>query len=860
MNKTGHNHHMRRTVLQIVLLMILLLMVGYLAHQRVHALLNKSLESKVAHQVANLSAIAQERFERELVSLRLAAAYLEPYTTAERTKFFEVRARDLHEGVSIGLLLLDGSALYGEALTAQDFPLLPQARRGVDVVDYNPRKGLIFAVPIHHNGNVQAVTYRLYANTLLVDLFALADHAGKSRLSIQDRSGNSIVLYKDFGMTDRRFFNEPAIKEAYAVMRRRLETQRADAIFAEIPTGRFFLFSANVPRTNCCLVGYATWEVVAGSIAHIHYLLLRVGAMVLLAFGMICISLIVLHSKAETSARLASEKNFADQANVAKSRFLATMSHEIRTPLNVITGMNEMILREEHNPLLRSYAETSYRACNSLLLLTNDILDFSRIESGKLEITLAPYRFANLLRDVVAVIQPQLEKKGLAWELSVDKDLPHTLRGDVGRVRQILLNLLTNAVKYTRKGRVSLRVTCEALEPMTVLLRCTVSDTGIGIREEDKEKLFKGFARFDLEKNRNIEGTGLGLAITAALVSSMGGSITIESVYGMGSTFTVTLPQSLVDAVALDGREDLPQTRPTLCAGHVARFTAPDVRLLLVDDNELNLLVLTSLLRDTKMRMDTCQSGEEALSLLAKQRYDAVLLDQMMPGMDGVETLHRARTLPEAADIPFVVCTADVTAGAREQLLAEGFAAYIGKPVETEHLERVLETLLPPEKLRRTPKPAVAPASVPAAAAPEEAAQAVEATQEPVLDTTLGMRYSGGDRLLYRKLAQTFCAFHASKAHDLDTTFAQEDWKNYSVHAHALKSSALSLGGKACSAAAKALEAAARRMLDSTVSAEEKAEMRAYILGHHATVLHLYDELVQTLSQEIVDSGNGEKI
>ncbi|MBQ9452292.1 MAG: response regulator [Desulfovibrio sp.] len=839
-------YHLKKIILQIVNLISILLLVGMLAHNKVAKVLNTSMEHHVTRQAMVFSIMAEERFDRELASLRLAAEYLEPYGTQERKKFFQIRAKALRGGISIGLMNLDGSSIYGEALSERDFPRLPMAYRGVSVVDYCPYKGLVFVVPIYNGGNVSSITYRLYDDALLVDHFGFAEYNEDYRLLIQDRSGKIIIPYKNFGAADRLFFNEQNIRNGYEHIREKLTFSRAAAVYADGAEGRFFLFSADLPRTNCSLVGYVPWEVVAGGISRIHNLLLRVGFLVLLLFGVVSVTLLVMQKKAVEGEQLILEKELAEKANRTKSLFLANMSHEIRTPINTILGMNEMILREGKHPSILAYAHNIQHAGTLLLSLINDVLDFSRIENGKLEIVTAHYRLSRMLNDILLVVRPRAEKKGLALHIAVDETIPDTLQGDAVRVQQIMVNLLTNAIKYTQTGHVDMHVSHEKNEGNIAWLRFTVSDTGIGIRQEDMKRLFSSFERLDLENTRTIEGTGLGLAITRDLVTRMGGAISVESTYGQGSTFTVHLPQEVVDAATIGSLDAIMQAASHDMVGYTGvSFTAPDARILVVDDNEMNLLVITSLLKDTHIQVDTCQSGQEALERLTINRYDAVLLDQMMPKMDGVETLHRATQLPNATETPFIVFTADVTAGTRERLLKEGFSEYLGKPVKPQQLEKVLAALLPSEKIRpapNMPQPA-APASSAAPGMTE-----LEALAE--LNEELGLSFSGGQHDLYAKLAQAFCNLHASKKQQIAEAFTQQDWKTYGVHVHALKSSSLSIGGQRCSAAAKALEAAANCCLAETSSHEERQEALAYIRQQHATVLRLYDDLVVLLNSK----------
>ena len=401
------------------------------------------------------------------------------------------------------------------------------------------------------------------------------------------------------------------------------------------------------------------------------------------------------------------EKDAAEQANRAKSNFLAEMSHEIRTPINAVLGMNEMILRESGDEAVREYARGTERAGRSLLGIINDILDFSRIETGRMEIVCAPYRLSSLLNDVCDIALSQACSKNLAFDAEVDGTMPDVLLGDEARIRQVITNVLSNAVKYTNEGGVTLRAR-GTRDGDALNLLVSVADTGIGIREEDMNILFEKFARVDLERNKTVEGTGLGLAITQNLLRLMNGSIRVESEYGRGSVFTVAIPQRIVsDEPVGDFRET--RTRGPRNATRES-FRAPDARVLAVDDTEMNLAVIRGLLQETELRIDTAVSGAEALRLTKETRYDLILMDQRMPGMDGTETLRRIRGQEGGLnnETPVICLTADAVQRAEERYLAQGFTGYISKPVEGAALEAALMERLPAEKVIRVQRESAA--------------------------------------------------------------------------------------------------------------------------------------------------------
>lgn len=400
--------------------------------------------------------------------------------------------------------------------------------------------------------------------------------------------------------------------------------------------------------------------------------------------------------------RVRLEKQRADTANEAKSAFLANMSHEIRTPINAVMGMNEMILRECDDESVLEYARNIQDASRTLLVLINDILDFSKIESGMLEVVEEPYSLAALLKALRTECNMRAEEKKLALSFVVPKDTPSRLIGDEVRVRQIVLNILTNAIKYTREGSVTMTVSYRWVKEKTIELTFAVADTGIGIQEENIGRLFDKFDRINEEEVHAIEGTGLGLSIVDKLVKLMHGSVEVESVFGEGSTFTVCLQQRVdgeetVGSLEEDTRRDAGRRKG------MPVFTAPEARILAVDDNKVNLTVLKGLLRKTKVQITLARSGAECLECVAKDVYDVILLDHMMPVMDGIETLGRMKAMTDnrSRDAAVIALTANAMAGVREMYLEKGFDDYLAKPIEGTALEQLLLRYLPAEYVTR---------------------------------------------------------------------------------------------------------------------------------------------------------------
>lgn len=420
---------------------------------------------------------------------------------------------------------------------------------------------------------------------------------------------------------------------------------------------------------------------------------------VILAVGLIFLLLFSTISTIREIMVMDREKQHALQASESKGRFLANMSHEIRTPIHAVLGMNTMILRESREPQIKEYALDIQNAGQTLLSLINDILDLSKIESGKLEIIPAEYDFSSLIHDVVNMLEMKARDKGLELNLSVDEGIPSRLWGDDVRIRQILVNLMTNAVKYTETGSVTLTVSTVIHED-TAKLTFRVEDTGIGIREEDIEKLCYEFERIEEQRNRKIEGTGLGMNITTRLLEQMGSRLQVESVYGKGSVFSFILEQKIMSHEPVG---DLEQRIKKQAASYSYQtmFTAPEAHLLVVDDNAVNRRVFAQLLKATQMQIDEASGGEECLELVRKKAYDLIFLDHMMPDLDGITVLHKMREWKDypCQSTPVVVLTANAVTGAREMYLNEGFQNFLSKPVNPEKMEKMIMELLPKEKV-----------------------------------------------------------------------------------------------------------------------------------------------------------------
>ncbi len=469
----------------------------------------------------------------------------------------------------------------------------------------------------------------------------------------------------------------------------------------------------------------------------------------------------------------------ARNAAAAKSNFLSNMSHEIRTPINAILGMDEMILRESNESNIIEYAGRIESAGNTLLSLVNDILDFSKIESGRMEISCDNYELEGLLDDIYNIISIRTEEKGLNLSFEINESIPRVMYGDALRIKQVIINVLNNAVKYTEKGSIKLKLDWIPVISGVVELIIAVSDTGIGIKKEDQVRLFNSFERVDSEHTKNIEGTGLGMSITRSLLNMMGGDINVESSYGNGSVFTIELEQKAVDHNGIG--KFIPQNN-TGIKGYKESFTAPEASILVVDDNEMNLMVVKGLLKKTQINIDTALSGMQCIDMVRNKKYDVIFMDHMMPNMDGIETFEKLKIMYDnlSAHAPVVALTANAITGSREMYLEKGFTDYLSKPIKGVQLEAMLMKLLPENKYNITRI--------------ERELKPVAAANDGVINKIHGMSYAGDDEALYIETLTTFYKSSPEIMRLLKKYLTESDMKNYTIEVHALKSNARYIG------------------------------------------------------------------
>lgn len=625
------------------------------------------------------------------------------------------------------------------------------------------------------------------------------------------------------------------------------------------------------------------------------------------------------------NAYLLSNKNIElENAIRAKSDFLANMSHEIRTPMNAVLGMAEMALREEMSFSARDYLHQIRASGKNLLVIINDILDFSKIESGKMDIVPVTYETMSLFNDVASIVSSRIGKKEIEFTMDIDPTIPHVLMGDSVRFQQVLINILNNAVKFTKQGNIHLKAESIPAEDGTVIIRTSVTDTGSGIRKEDMGKLFKSFQQVDSKRNRNIEGTGLGLAITRQLLELMNGTISVESEYEKGTTFTMELPQKVVTeapsipkdeinfniavlienqyvkkqiykdlayinadcidiseetasknkkydffivdqkffndkmkeyfiahknirCIVVDGFDNTDKikapeikvirrpvyflnlyaalgiindyVRDDMLSSEDFSFTAPDAHVLIVDDNTVNLTVAKGLIEPLKMQVDTACSADETIEIIKKVKYDLIFMDHMMPEVDGVETTHIIRRLIAGYEnVPIIALTANAIEGTREMFIREGMNDFVAKPIDVKEITAKIKKWLPKEKI------------VPLDGSAESDPSEKSTLKIEGLNIEYALRLLGSEKLFLSILKEYYFAID-QKYFTIKSLFQNENWKDYTIEVHALKSISRQIGAEQLSDLAKELEAAGKRN-DIDFIRENTERMLSIYLSH----------------------------
>ena len=828
-----------RPLVGLLFFVLILLLVGVLLRVKFSSLFENYVEKQVAFQAESYAAAAGERLDLELKSLVGISSGLS--ANLHHLERMLATLEDPNGNYYYGVIALNGQTVYsGDSthINASDFKGVSESFHGVKSISYSRGVGLMFSAPVYSGKNIKYVLFRMYKDEAIVKIFGVQSYGGRGYATLRDARDSLIIRSSNDSLSAGVLWGEEGFLAVRDKLNAGLNVSISAATHLEVRGVEYYYFVAELKLPGVTLTGVVPAEVVAAEKDDISFLIVWVFGLLIFMFTIAMLYVVLSEKKARENKELLREKENAESASKAKSIFLANMSHEIRTPINGILGMDSMLLKECKDEKLRDYALNIQSAGQTLLSLINDILDISKIESGKMEILPVTYSVFTVLNDCYNMVAVRAKDKNLELVMDISPEIPTALFGDEVRIRQVINNLLSNAVKYTNEGSVTLSVWAEKVDvdPMQddntsrVDLFIQVKDTGIGIREKDRQKLFRDFVRLDEKRNRNIEGTGLGLNLTKQLVDMMGGFISVDSVYGEGSTFKVHLKQQVSDEKPLGDFYKLYKQQVNVVDAAHEKFIAPEARVLLADDMQMNLKVFVGLLKDTQIQIDTAINGAEALKLIEKNHYDVIFLDHMMPVMDGIEAFRQMRQLANSpnAITPVVMLTANAVVDAKNRYMDEGFSDYIAKPIREEVLLSCLKKFLPKEMVKMVgQKACVEPVK--------------ESTTSPTkltdfLDTATGLAYCMNDQNFYKEMLGEYV--NGDKTSELVEYFGKEDFEYYRITVHAVKSTSLTIGATKVSEDAKALEMAC------------KESNFDYVKQNHDAFLQEYKTLIQALRTE----------
>ena len=822
----------KQSIIEFIVTTLIVCIAGYYIHCKMTHELTNSLKESAMHQIEMLAYGFHQQSRREREDLEISASLVERGVISPEALIEVSKLR--HSDFKLSIVSQDGQIIAGDFISDDVFKDLTQAFQGEPIIKYKPiYDGLLTAVPIKINDKID-VLCRIFRAEELGHIFGMFNYNGNATITIVSDSDNWYVIDRGEDYLEP----SPEVAKIFENLLTEMKSKGHAVIYREYNDNAYFFYGVYSTDKSFAVTGYVPLSAIAVGIEYLHIPFLIVTCLMVLV--------IVLYARyfwrTQQAEKFKEEKILADEANKAKSEFLSNMSHEIRTPINAVLGMDEMILRESNDETILEYAENIRVSGNSLLGLVNDILDFSKIEAGKMEIIPVEYHLSSVLNDLLNMIRPRADKKNLTVEVKCSPDIPSILFGDEIRIKQVITNILTNAVKYTESGGVTMNVDFyrKTDNPEKIMLQVSIADTGIGIKDEDLSKLFNAFERIEEKRNRTIEGTGLGMNITQRLLSMMNSKLEVESVYGEGSIFSFELEQKVIcDEPIGDFEEAFKRSLKNHQQYH-EKFIAPNARILVVDDTPMNLTVVRGLLKRTQLQIDTAESGMKCLEMIRQNKYDLIFLDHRMPEMDGIETLQKMLEIwNDRSDIPPVISlTANAISGAREMYIKAGFKDYLTKPINSSQLESMLIKYLPREKVTI------------------EESNSDEVIEEKLpmfngIDSKIGVQNCGSSEDFLNAL-KVFANSIESNSAEIEKFFLDQDWKNYTVKVHALKSTARIIGATELSERAKRLEDAGNSNYIDEIRKDNPALLELY--RSYIEKLSALIEVEEDESKPLIDS------
>ncbi len=823
----NNKNNLKKSKLLLIILpfVIMFLVIGIFMYISISSHLYSYMETQVENQISDVAETMNVRMEREFNELELLT---QDYSNDENKLISQLNNRTVYDNTKVGLLAIDGTAIVGEKLDYKKFNGIYDSFHGNNAICFSKEKGLLFTMPIYHGKNIKYVIYKLYDISILNTDFPIEIYNGNGYVNVITKDDDIVIPSKGSKISISDYIKKELEDKKAIQMKEELNTKSCSAVYGK--KSECFFMTSELKYDGMYIAGYVPGQFLTEDIDYVLLTIIWIYGILILLFVISILIMFNLEQKAIESDELREAKLQAEQANKAKSTFLASMSHEIRTPINAVLGMDEMILRECKDEIILEYATDIKNAGNSLLAIINDILDFSKIESGKMELLPAEYSVTNMLRTCYQMIRLRAKNKNLNFVTDINPDIPSTLIGDSMRIQQIIINLLTNAIKYTKSGTVTLCVGFEFLNKNTISLKIEVKDTGIGIRKEDIDKLFTSFQRIEEKKNRNIEGTGLGLAITSQFVNLMNGKISVDSEYGKGSVFKVEMPQTVVSKLPIGNFSETVNNSHELYKKDNDTYTSSG-RVLVIDDVPINLKVFAGTLKDTGLTIDIAESGQQCLDIVSKTKYDIIFMDDMMPEMSGCETFENMKNLSDNPNhnTPVIMMTANAISGAKEEYINFGFTDYLSKPFERNMLIDILKKYLKSDNQTDISVKVDEKTTI------NENTSFLEKLD--FLNTELALSYCCNNEELYKKILLSFAKKHKLK--EINEYYEQSDWQNYRILVHALKSTSLNVGDEQLSENAKKLEMAA------------KTENIEYIHENHKAIVEQYKQLIDKIKSNV---------